>query len=195
MAQPAAEERLSVEAYLQREDGAPHKSEYVDGRLFAMGGASDAHNRLTTNIGGLLWSATRRSNCRTYISSVLVRVQERLFYYPDVMVVCESADDETHFKRAPCLIVEVLSPSTAAVDRGEKLRQYLKLPSLEAYVLVSQDAVRLEVYRRQGEAWMYDLIEDGALTLPCPPVTLTLADVYENVPLSGEDGPPSPPRL
>ena len=119
MAQPAAEEHLSVEVYLRREDGAPHKSEYADGRLFAMGGASDAHSRLARNIGGLLWNATRRGECEAYISDMKVRVQERIFYYPDVMVVCETADDETHFKRAPCLIVQLLSPSTAAVD-GER---------------------------------------------------------------------------
>lgn len=196
MPQPAAEERLSVEEYLRREDGAPHRSEYVDGHLFAVGGASDVHNRLARNIGGLLWSATRRSTCEAYISNMKVRVQERIFYYPDVMVVCETVADEKHFKRSPCLIVEVLSPSTAAVDRGEKLRHYLKLPSLEAYAHVSQDAVRLEVYRRQDGVWTYSVVEQGgALPLSCPPVTLALADVYENVPLGGSDELPVPPRL
>lgn len=197
MALPAHEQRLSVEEYLRHEDGAAFRSEYVDGRLFAMVGASDAHNIISMNVAALLWNAARGSACRVYQSDMKVRPLGQVFYYPDVMVVCRSEPDETHFKRSPCLIVEVLSPSTAVIDRGEKLRQYTQMPSLEAYVLLEQHEQRAEVYRRGAEGlWTYQTLEaDALLALPCPQITLSLAEVYGGVPLLPPDEPFAPPRL
>ena len=95
-------------------------------------------------------------------------------YYPDVFVTCEDEDD-SYVKRKPCLIAEVLSPSTEAVDRGEKLLNYQKLGTLQAYVLLSQDLPRAEVYRRDGDGWRYELKEAGeTLTLPCVGLKVSL---------------------
>lgn len=196
MTRPAAGEPVSVEAYLRLEDGAPVRSEYVEGRLFAVVGGSDTHNLLTTSIGGLLWTATRRTPCRTFIADMKVRALEGVFYYPDVMVACEAQDDERYYRRRPCLAVEVLSPSTAAMDRGEKLRNYTRISSLQAYVLVNQDVRRVEVYRREGERWAYEILEGAdVLGLSCPEVQVPLEEIYEGVPLQGGPEGLAPPRL
>lgn len=185
------ERRLTPEEYLELEKDGPVRHEYAGGKLFAMAGASDEHNRITRNITGLLWQATRRGPCQTYASDMKVRVGP-VFYYPDVLVSCDPTDIERYFKTRPCLIVEVLSESTARVDWGEKLYNYRTgLESLETYVLVHQDRRRLEVFRRlEGDRWLLETLEGtAALELPCPPVTLALDEVYEGVePVRESDG-------
>lgn len=197
MARPAREERITVDEYLRGEDGAFRKSEYVGGRVFGMVGASDAHNRIVMNLVLRFGPQAVRANCQPYASDMKVQVLPQVFYYPDFMVVCETLEDENYFKRFPCLIVEVLSPSTANVDRGEKLYNYTRIGALQTYVMVSQDKVLLEVYRRAvAGKWTYETLGEGdALALPCPEVTLSLADIYQNVPLRPGDEPFAPPRL
>lgn len=179
----AAKPYISVEEYLNGEQEAEVRHEYVDGQVFAQAGASDAHNLIAGNVFALLWQHTRTTACRVYQSDMKVRVHNVTFYYPDVMVVCESAADEVYFKRRPCLIVEVLSPATEVKDRGVKFEHYRQLPSLETYVLLHQDKPRAELYRRaEGGRWLYEVREgDDVLPLSCPKADLPLAEVYEGV--------------
>ncbi len=174
---------LNVEDYLEGEQHSEVRHEYASGSVFAMAGASDAHNRISGNIFATLLAASRATACRTYISDMKMRADLELFYYPDVMVTCDPEDTENYFKQFPCLLVEVLSPSTTHIDKGEKLYNYRRLASLETYVLVSQERRRLEVYRRMdGGGWRYDVLEgEDALELNCPPLRLTLEDVYRDV--------------
>lgn len=183
MARPAPEQRLTVDEYLQRERAAAERHEYADGRLFAMAGASDTHSLIVFNAVMALGPRVRAQGCRLYSESMKLRALERVFYYPDLMVVCAPGDDEPYFKRHPCLILEVLSPSTETVDRGEKLFNYRQIATLQMYVLVHQERARVEVYQRgEGDRWTYEVLDrEGQLSLPCPGGPLALSDLYDGV--------------
>jgi len=182
LADPVQE--LAIDEYLDLEKAGSLRHEYAAGRLYAMAGGSDEHNRIVLNIAARLLSATRGGPCRVYACDMKVRVDD-LFYYPDVLVTCDPLDAERYFKKQPSVIFEVLSQSTEAIDRGEKLYNYRRLDSLDAYVLVSQDEPRIEVYRRQAEAsgWRYDVLDGRAatVTLDRPAITLALGDIYEGI--------------
>ena len=168
--------------YLRLEEKAEVKHEFVDGFMFAMAGAGDAHNLVSGNIFAQLRLAARETACRVYVSDMKLAVSENAYYYPDVLVTCDERDQGSNIKNHPCLVFEVLSESTADVDRGEKLLNYRKLSSLQAYVLVSPTKRLVEVYRLVDDgSWRHDILEAGALELPCLPVTLSFDDVYEDV--------------
>lgn len=130
---------LSVAEYLQLEHQSQTKHEYINGNIYAMAGASDAHVTIALNLATLLRGHVRGKGCRIYIADMKVHIEARnCFYYPDVMVSCEPRDQETSiYKRFPKLIVEVLSNSTEAFDRGDKFADYQTLESLEEYVLIN----------------------------------------------------------
>lgn len=172
---------LSFEEYLIVEEGAKVKHELVDGVLYAMAGASSTHNLITTNVLGVLWARARGSGCRVFSSDMKLQVDRYTSYYPDVMVVCEP-DEGEYYKKSPCLVVEVLSRSTEATDRREKLAKYRQVPSLQAYVLVDSLSRRLEAYYRKGKNWLYlDVVGEGSLPIPCPEMNLNLDAVYEGL--------------
>lgn len=170
---------LSVEAYLALEQESPVKYEYVGGEVFALAGATDRHNQLALNLVVKLWDAARKAGCRVYASDVKVRTPTGAHYYPDVMVLCED-DPDPLVKTKPCLLVEVLSPSTEVVDRREKLFAYQGLASLQAYVLVASETQRVERYYRAPQGWMVERAADE-VEFPCPGVTLSLAEIYEGL--------------
>ena len=176
-----------MEDYLRLEEGATERHEYVDGRLFARVGASDTHSLIVFNAVMALGGRTREAQCRLYAESMKLRVSPGVFYYPDLMVICDPRDDEAYFKRRPCLILEVLSPSTERVDRGEKLFNYRQIETLEAYLLVHQDQARVEVYARAEDGkWSYEVLDGtGSITLPCPEGELALSELYDGVTVSG----------
>jgi Uma2 family endonuclease len=182
---PAPMSPLSVEDYLLGEQQSSVRHEYVAGQVFAMAGAGEAHNRISLNLAFHLRAATRGTPCAVFISDMKVRVAAHdAFYYPDVLVGCDASDDEPLYKRAPCLIAEVISPSTEVIDRREKLLAYRALESLRYYLLVSQDRRLAELYRRDPDgSWRYEVIEDGALSFDCGGLSIrfTLSDVYEDV--------------
>ena len=184
-----AEKRLTPEEYLQRERAAETKSEYDDGVVFAMSGASERHNLIVTNLVGELRARTR-PRCRVYPSDMRVRIfRPTRFFYPDVTVVCgESrfADDERDVLLNPLVIFEVLSESTLAFDRGRKFFSYLSLESLQDYVLVWQDDCLVEHYRRDGDQWLYAVARglDSALPLPSAACELPLREIYYQVSLA-----------
>ena len=168
------QEYLSEEDYLAQEHSSPVKHEYADGQVFAMAGASIRHNR----IAGNLYVAWRQgSHCRVVFGDVKVKGR-RVYYYPDVMLSCEPQSD-AFVETAPCMVAEVLSPTTEVIDRGEKLHHYQQIPSLQAYLLVAQDERRVEVYRRAGELWTYQSItDDRPIELPCLDAPLSLSEIY-----------------
>lgn len=177
---------LTPEEYLAIERAAETKSEYLDGQMFAMAGASRDHVLITGNLGSLLRDQLRPRGCRTYTSDLRVAVGATgLYTYPDVVVVCgeerfEDAEVDTLLN--PTLLVEVLSPSTESYDRGRKFDHYRALESLREYVLVSQSEAKVERYTRQEDGtWNYAVAEGlgSVLQLPGAGCELRLADVYD----------------
>jgi len=184
-------ERYSVENYLANELKADARHEYVEGHVYAMAGGTRRHNRITMNAGSRLLDAARGGSCEVYQSDMKVRVQNQagdlpIFYYPDVVVACEpESDTDELYIRRPCLIVEVLSPSTESTDRREKWFAYSGIPSLRYYLLVDSERREVVYFARSlaGE-WETANLEDGeALNVDCPElrIDLTLDQLYEGV--------------
>ena len=182
---PAFTLPLVVEDYLRGEQDSPIRHEYVAGQTYAMAGAGAAHNRISLNLAFHLRAATRGTPCAVFISDMKVRVTaHEAFYYPDVLLSCEPVDKAALFTAAPCLIAEVLSPSTQAIDRREKLIAYRTLPSLRYYLLLEQERRRVEIHARQADGgWRHTIHEDGALAFDCDGQALrvTLDEIYEDV--------------
>lgn len=145
--------KLTPEEYLKLEANSPIKHEYIGGEVYAMAGASDAHVTIALNLAALLRAHLRGSGCRVYISDMKVRFEPlQRFYYPDLLVTCDTRDQETtHYKRFPRLVVEVLSDSTEAFDRGDKFADYQTIESLQEYVLINTRRQRVECFRRNNE--------------------------------------------
>ncbi|GAA6732949.1 Uma2 family endonuclease [Thermus oshimai] len=179
---------MEAEAYLAWEEAQPLRHELVEGVPYAMAGASRVHNLIVGNLYAFLRPHARSRGCRIYTETVKLRVSERTFYYPDLMVVCAGEPPHTHYEEAPCLVVEVLSEATEAIDRREKLWRYREIPSLQGYLLVESRAPRVEAYARGVEGWLYTLHEEGAVEVPCLGVSLPLEAIYEGVPLEGSGG-------
>ena len=183
----AAQTFLTPEEYLARERKALTKSEYRDGQIYAMPGASREHNLITVNVTGEFYIQLRNRKCEVYPSDMRVKVSAAgLYTYPDVIVVCdEPLFDDSHFDTLlnPTVLIEVLSPSTAAYDRGEKFRRYQFLDSLCEYLLISQDKVCVEHYLRQEQNW--DLTEfrslDDVFQLASIDCELSLQAIYAKV--------------
>ena len=178
---------LSPEEYLSLERRAEFKSEYVDGVAYAMAGGSERHNLITANLIIALGVQLRDRPCRVYPSDLKVRLpNSRKFFYPDVSVVCgetQFADEEGDVILNPVLIVEVLSDSTEAFDRGRKFSSYQQIESLREYLLVSQGEFLVEHYLRQEAGWFYTKAAglDAALALPTLDCRMALSDVYNKV--------------
>jgi Uma2 family endonuclease len=153
---------LTADQYLQQEEHSLEKHEYRDGEVYAiagamaMAGATDEHVTIAGNLFADLRQFLRGSGCRVYITDMKARIESiNRFFYPDVMVTCDPRDQETAaYKRFPKLIVEVLSDSTEAYDRGDKFADYRQLESLEEYVLISVKRQRVDCFRRgQNGLW------------------------------------------
>ena len=182
--QHAYQPRLSADAYLSGETDSDIRHEYVDGEVYAMAGAGEVHNLIALNVASRLRGLVRGGPCRVFISDMKLRVAAwNAFYYPDVMVVCDASDTQTYYKESPSLIVEVLSNSTASIDRREKLLAYRTLASLREYVLIAQDKRQVEVHRRADDgSWHLETLREGdPLHLECVGATLSLDEVYEDI--------------
>ena len=177
---------LSPEEYLAIERQAEYKSEYVDGVMYAMAGGSERHNLIAANLIISIGVQIRNRSCRVYPSDLKVRVpNSKRFFYPDVSVVCGGtrfADDERDVILNPIVIVEVLSESTAAYDRGKKFLSYQQIDSLREYLLVSQDEMIVEHYVRQNnETWLYmkAIGLEETILLPSIECEVRLRDIYD----------------
>lgn len=177
------------EEYLALERQAEHRSEYYAGEIFAMSGASEVHNLIAGNIFASLHSQFRGHSCRVYMSDMRVKVSASgLYTYPDVVAVCgeRQFDDVQHDTLLnPNVIIEVLSPSTEAYDRGNKAAQYRQLTSLAEHLLVSQEQMHVEQYIRQADGqWLFSEVsgKEARIHLPSVKAVLALAEIYDNVP-------------
>jgi Uma2 family endonuclease len=146
---------ITAAEYLEGERGAEIKHEYVDGEIYAMAGESRRHNRISFNLARMFENRLESTNCEIYFEGVKVQANQSTFYYPDVLVTCETEkEDDNYVIKLPCLIIEVLSPSTASTDKREKLIAYKLIESLQEYAIVWQDEMRVELHRRQNEGWL-----------------------------------------
>jgi Uma2 family endonuclease len=187
------QKHYTPEEYLALERRAECKSEYYAGEIFAMAGASRWHNLIVTNVLRELSLQLKGCPCTTYPSDMRVKVSPiGLYTYPDVTVVCGEAqfeDNQQDTLLNPTLIVEVLSESTEAYDRGGKFAHYRKLPSLMEYILITQTKPHIEQYVRQPDnRWLLaeaDSLSD-AVHLPSIDCHLALAEVYDKVDIIGE---------
>lgn len=188
MAHPAPDRPLSVDEYLAREDASPVRHEYVAGEVYALAGETRRHNQVTGNVFARLWSAVRGGPCRVFVEGVKLRAGS-VVYYPDVMVACGPEPADPRLEEAPCLVVEVLSPSTRTIDRREKLLVHRAIPSLRAYLIVDQERRRVERHWRDDDgAWQRaTIVEAGTVPVPCPAIALSLDEIYEGVTLPPPD--------
>lgn len=184
MSVPKKLQRLSVAEYLEAEKDSPVRHEYVDGQIFAMAGASDRHNRIAGNFYNRLDDHLGDGPCEPFISDMKVWVSETVYYYPDVVVAYDGPGADEYYRRRPRLIIEVISPGTERIDRSEKLLAYKQVKSLKEYVIVSQDRVRVEVFRRgRGDRWSWEMLTELSeeLRLESVGLTMTVAEVYRRV--------------
>jgi len=179
---------LSPEEYLAIERRAEYKSEYVDGVMYAKAGGNERHHLIAVKLIGAIGTQLRDRPCRVYPSDLKVRVPgSRRFFYPDVSIVCgetQFADEERDVVLNPSVVLEVLSESTAAFDRGKKFQSYQQIESLREYLLVSQDEYVVEHFLRQDDGhWLYTKAGglDESLALPTVNCRLALRDVYSKV--------------
>ena len=178
---------LTFEAYMAWEAEQPERHEFFAGEVFAMTGARATHNTIALNIAVALRDVLRNTSCRVFISDMKLHVASAdASFYPDVFVSCDPRDrtpDAELVQRHPQLVVEVLSESTAAFDRGQKFEAYRSLDSLAAYLLVEQHRPHADLFVRNAEGlWVLNPVgEGGTLTIPSMGVELPMASVYEGV--------------
>ena len=177
---------LSFDEYLKFEETSDVRHELVNGHLYAFAGASDRHNLITMNTAAMLWNQARGGSCRVFGSDMKLRVSQRIGYYPDVMVACDPEDNHSLYRSRPCLLVEVLSPSTSLTDRREKLIAYQSIESLRGYMIVYRDDFRAESYiRNAGGVWTHKtLTGDDDIWFPCVDLTVPVHALYEDVDMS-----------
>ncbi len=183
-----AEQRFTLKEYLALERRAECKHEFIDGQIVAMTGASANHNQIAMNVGVSLYLQLGDKPCRVFQSDMRVQVDPARFYtYPDLVVVCgeeQYGDGELDMLLNPTLIVEILSPSTEAYDRGEKFRRYRSVGSLQEYVLIAQDRPHVERFMGQsGGDWVLSEFEelDTGVDLKSIGCQLLMSDVYRRV--------------
>lgn len=192
MSSIAVQTYLTPDEYIASERKATLKSEYLSGEIVAMSGASNEHNLITMNTATGLYNQVTERGCRVYASDMRVGIGEGIsYFYPDVAVVCDEPrfeDDAFDTLINPLVIVEVLSPSTEAYDRGEKSVRYRQLESLQEYILISQGQVQVEHYLRQGKQWIlteFRALED-VLPLASIEAELSLNQIYRFVDLEAD---------
>ena len=196
MATRGAQTYLTPEEYITLErkaipDADTVRSEYINGEIINMPGASFPHNLITNNISGELRTRLKGTGCAVFANDMRVSIPTaKSYFYPDIGVVCEEPrfeDDVFDTLLNPIVIVEVLSPSTEAYDRGEKFAHYRQLPSLQEYVLVVQDQILVEHYHRQEKQWIFTDFRKSDEILPLPSIQceLPLLEMYERVPFPG----------
>ncbi len=177
----------TAEEYLVLERSASIKSEFHDGQVYAMTGASRAHNLIAINIGRELSQQLKKRPCEAYMNDMRVKAAKAgSYHYPDIAVVCGQAefeDAQADTLLNPTLLVEVLSPSTEAYDRGGKFAHYRKIESLREFLLVMQDQPGIESYLRQGEVWILSeaIGLDETVHLESIDCVLSLREVYDKV--------------
>jgi Uma2 family endonuclease len=180
---------LAPEEYLQLEEKSNIKHEYIDGQVYAMAGTTDTHNTIVGNLFILIRNHFRGSECRVYFADIKAQIEKRnRFYYPALIVTCDPKDREIPtYKRFPKLIIEILSDSNEAFDRGDKFNDYQTLESLEEYVLVNIKHQRVETFRRNDQGlWVLQTYTPDRQTFELQSINLTASftDLYQDVELA-----------
>ena len=180
--------RMTEAEYLAFERASETKHEFLDGEVFAMSGASEAHNLISINTAATLHTRLRGRSCKVYPSDMRIKTPGGLYTYPDLSVVCggDARFSENEFDTLlnPTVLIEILSPSTERYDRGRKFQAYRELDSLQEYVLIAQDSPHIERYLRQADhVWQFTeaIGLDAEIKLTSIECTLVLADIYEQV--------------
>ncbi|MEI6329875.1 MAG: Uma2 family endonuclease [Pseudanabaena sp. ELA645] len=176
---------LSLEDYLQWEEQQEEKHEYVNGMIYAMAGASESHVGITANLTSIILAHLKGSKCKVLSSDMRVNIAAKnIYYYPDILVTCDDRDRLTkNSKSYPCLIIEVLSNSTEAKDRGVKFANYQTIESLQEYVLINQQEQRIEVFRRSDRKfWILQTYTAGEdVELKTINLTIPISSIYEDI--------------
>lgn len=178
---------IDVRDYLELDEKAISvRYEYFNGHLRMLAGGSPDHSIIATNIASILHGALRKTPCTVYNSDIRFKLSESHYVHPDVTVGCDERDKGKQDNiQYPRLIIEVLSPGTENIDKGEKLEAYLDYPSVEEYMLVDSRKKMVEVYHRDGDIWASRLYKpDSTIYLSSVDVSLSFEDIYEKTSLA-----------
>jgi len=185
---------ITPEEYLALERKAEYKSEYFEGEIFAMSGASPTHNQITANVLAEIHAQFKKRPCRLYVNDMRVKVSPTgLYTYPDIVALCDKPrfdDAQQDTLLNPSVLIEVLSDSTANSDRGAKFKHYRTLDSLKEYLLVAQDEYHIEHYVRQATyQWLLSETSNlqAVIELPSINCRLALTDIYDKVEIENQD--------
>jgi Uma2 family endonuclease len=183
---------MTLAEFLSWDDGTDARYELIDGIAVPMAPAARAHGALSGNIVGAIHSALRsRPECTVYVEAGIVPPNRaENFYVPDLSVSCDEPDDDEPQLRNPVLIVEILSPSTAAFDRTRKISDYRLIPSVREILLLNPRRISAEIWRRAGDGWAHEAIENpgATLTLNCIPLSILIGALYRGVRLPDRRG-------
>jgi Uma2 family endonuclease len=171
---------MSIDEYWPWREQQAQRFEFANGVVFAMTGGSREHNRLVSGLHALLWNAAAGSDCFVSVADMALFIDSaNKVYYPDLMVACPGGPDD-RFETAPCLVIEVLSPSTQGRDRTVKLADYCSIPTLQSYLMVSSDPADPFViqHRRAGDIWLHSVHHPGdVIDLTCPNARLVVGSI------------------
>jgi Uma2 family endonuclease len=183
--------RLTPSEYLAWEEQQKFRYEYIDGEILAMTGGTINHSRIAVNFSTILRNHLRGSGCQILNSDAKVQITgSTAYFYPDVSVTCDELDrNAEQFISYPCLIIEVLSPSTEADDRGRKFRKYRRSVSLQEYVLVNTNEMCLDVYQKneRGRWELVTYVDGDMVELKSVNLTLPIEQIYEDIVFVSED--------
>lgn len=185
-------DRISPADYLSMEDAAEARNEFIDGEIFAMAGGSRNHSIICVNLMWGLREGVADKDCIAFDGNMKLKIEkENAYVYPDGMVVCgeiEWVEERNDIIRNPLLVIEVLSPKTQTFDRGKKFKYYRSIPSLQEYVMISQEEPLIEAYfRRDEKTWLYTVFRgvNDKLFLSSLGHGIALAEVYRKVDFGG----------
>ena len=184
MSPPAAQDylaqQMSEQEYLDTEPYSEVKREYIDGYVYAMAGAKASHNRITMNVSTAISAHLKGNPCQPYASDMKVKVGKN-YFYPDVLVDCTNLPDSSVFTESPVIIVEVLSRSARRMDETTKRMAYMQLETLQEYVLIEQDFVKVDVMRRSGGWFPEHYYLGDEVTFESIGLTLAVEELYDRV--------------
>ncbi|NJN74696.1 MAG: Uma2 family endonuclease [Limnothrix sp. RL_2_0] len=182
-----SDQYLSPEEYLELEKISEVRHEYIDEKRFAMAGSNNAHNKINGNFLITLSLHLRGSSCQTYTNDMKVKVRDgKRFYYPDLLISCdpENQDLTAYAMGFPTLIIEILSDSTEAFDRGNKFKDYRSIPSLKEYILVSSHQYSVDCFRRgENDFWILQSDQglDSNLRIESLNLDVSMQDIYATI--------------
>ena len=185
MVSPVISERMSAEQFLEWEEKQPDKHEFIEGKIYTMVGVTRQHAAVTGNIFSWLLQHLRGTRCRVYVADMKLKLEAAdAFFYPDVFVTCSESDHQAErYMTESRLIIEILSESTEAYDRGYKFEKYRQFSSLVEYTLINPLRQKAEIFRKEGGGqWvLYEFCKDEAVYFASLELTIEHAALYENV--------------